>query len=814
MAHRTTKILMTALLLVLALFAKPTNTHALPAGAEKLRIATIQEVTKTVNAKLSRYCGEGCELVKVEVGVKEEASEETELGFEGIAGPTAAAVAYAENAVVEIQVDQSITSANKERLKAILLNHLSGFATTAEVIWHPVYMPSIGKASSTIDALKRQLEARLTTTVNQTIQTYCPSDCILSFINIRGALITPDEAMEVPSTQQYSSEDSQTVMRIDDINIQVTMNEAISSDRRAKITDILQAKTRYATPVVINVIATPFPETYAEKQGLTEDPYGLEKLRRMLVMFRDLAGTKEIITNSRSEIASTESAMTSSNNNNTNESNSTLKSDNQSSTMATNSNNSALTTSEKQSLESNSSSSERGETISSEETSITDNWMFWGGIGLGLLFIMILAIRYLGAQKDAKIMMQEAERSQSNSRGNDQQGYGAPVMAAGGQMMMNGAVAGGAPIIVKSEDVALRLKVENLKDEMLGNIMREPKVSKETFTRMLKDDGVEQTAKYLHIFGHLIIMELFEDTNLSRDLYALSEYFHKSRFSLTLQDEFDLLSDLKTKFTASEIRVLSSKSSNKFEFLNRLDPAQIHNLIAEEKSQVQSIVLTQLDKKRRMAVFDMYQGNNKVGLMTELSRADAIPRDYMQNVAKALSRKVHARPEFDTENLRSSDIILDLLERNGLNEQIEILAGIQQSNPDTARGLLMKLVTVEILPYLKDGHLLELILGLEREDLVTFLAGTRDHIRSLLLNKAPAELAASWIEDLQVMGMVNDQNYRLVEMKIFVRIRNLAENGVINLLDINSMIYQIDRRGGESNHSMMGQGFSRSAMVA
>ncbi len=47
------------------------------------------------------------------------------------------------------------------------------------------------------------------------------------------------------------------------------------------------------------------------------------------------------------------------------------------------------------------------------------------------------------------------------------------------------------------------------------------------FCRLLKEDGVELTARYLQIFGHMIVLELIEDPKLSRDLYALSEFFNK-----------------------------------------------------------------------------------------------------------------------------------------------------------------------------------------------------------------------------------------------------------------------------------------------
>jgi flagellar motor switch protein FliG len=143
------------------------------------------------------------------------------------------------------------------------------------------------------------------------------------------------------------------------------------------------------------------------------------------------------------------------------------------------------------------------------------------------------------------------------------------------------------------------------------------------------------------------------------------------------------------------------------------------------------------------------------------------------------------------------------------------MRNLLETNPEAARGIKLKLVTVEVMPYLKDGHLLELVLGMDREDLLSFLSGTREHIRALLLAKAPEELAESWLEDLANIKGFNEQNFRLVELKVINRIRALVNNGVINLLDINDMIFgkAEDLASGEEETDVVGVE-SESSMVA
>jgi flagellar motor switch protein FliG len=736
---------------------------AMPAMAnsrQELVEKTSIKARQLIEPQLARYCGEACQLITLEVDVGEDVDEFTELGFESTAGEAARARLVIEKINAVVQIDAAITSQNKQRLEAILQNQLRSMAMTSLVQWQTVEIPDIGQRLGTSSILERQLESELEQAVQKIIQNFCPDQCMLSVVSVKGRSINADEADNLQKNQIVRDASNRNFMRIESATIDLALDESLDEASQQRIANMVRANTRFASPLELMVSATKFPESYAEKQKKAEDPYGLEKLRQMLIMFRDLAGTKEIITNSSSSSE----------------------------------NKSVSSDSSKEVSASSETSLNKSAVIDSKQSSSSswlnsDDMIMWGAIGIGIILIGFLALRLSSANRDAKIMVDatpsrpaEASANPANIQRYDDQGRPVVMEAA--------AASNGKP--TSYQEISMKLKAEKLKDELTQHFMYEPRVAKETFSRMLKEDGVELTARYLHIFGHMILLELIEDPNISRDLYALSEFFNKSRIELTLEEEFRLLQALKTRQTASEIKVMTSKGSDKFEFLERLDPTQIFTLINEEKPQVQGIVLTQLNKKRRMSVFDMYQGRMKVSLMNELCRADAIPKEYLANVAKALHKKVFSRPEFDTENIRSSEIIIDLLERSTLDEQRQIMGHLRQTNADTARGIMMRLVTLEILPYLKDGHLLEIILGLEREDLLMFLAGTGEHIRNLFMSKAPYDLVETWLEELNQVGIVEESNYKLVELKVFNKIRNLANTGVINILEINEMIYSPD----------------------
>ena len=60
------------------------------------------------------------------------------------------------------------------------------------------------------------------------------------------------------------------------------------------------------------------------------------------------------------------------------------------------------------------------------------------------------------------------------------------------------------------------------------------------------------------------------------------------------------------------------------------------------------------------------------------------------------------------------------------------------------------------------------------------------------------------------MGSVDDTNYRMAEMKIISRIRGLANNGVISLLEINEMVFQSpENDAGVSSNEAIIQNYVR-----
>ncbi len=716
---------------------------ASPISRERVEEETKNQVNSKTNAILSKYCSDSCQLVDVSVTIIERISELDNLGFEGV-GELANARSYsADKIYLQIQIDNRQTKQNRQKLEILISNSLRNLSNSHEIRWLSVDLPNVDESASVIEVLQNKLKSDLSAMLKSVIQKYCPDNCILSNILIDGSLITPDDAETTDPLSLLRGETGHSYLKINNIDIDLSIDEKIPEKDRENILELMRSKTKFVRPISFNINIVNFPESYAEKkeklQEESKDPYGLEKLRRTLTLFKELAGTKEIISTTSSNSSSSQ-------------------------------NSSATSSKEDHSKVQNSEQKDTSDDESSHKIFI------YLSIFLGLIFIFaIVFLKISQAQKDAKILINQTKPRKEVEASEGIETTEEKTLTS---------------VINNKDLISKKLAIKDLKKEITDIFVNVPKVAQETFTRFLQEEGVEETAKYVHIFGKMIVFELLNDPALQRNLYDLSEYYHKSGFNFSTDEELTLLNALKTKVVAGEIKVLARQTLNQFDFLNVLDPNQVYQLVSDETPKVQSIVLTQLSPKRRRNVFELFEGQAKIDLMRELSRVEAIPKEYLFNVAAALTRKVKSKPEFDTQSLRSSDILLELLERSTLKEQRQLMKNLSDNNAEAARTLKLKLVTIEILPYLKDGHLLEIVFAMDRSDLLIFLLGCPDHIRHLILSKAPEELRNSWLEELQNTSGVDESTYRLVEMIVLSKIRQLSSQGAVRLLEINEMIFQ------------------------
>jgi hypothetical protein len=81
------------------------------------------------------------------------------------------------------------------------------------------------------------------------------------------------------------------------------------------------------------------------------------------------------------------------------------------------------------------------------------------------------------------------------------------------------------------------------------------------------------------------------------------------------------------------------------------------------------------------------------------------------------------------------------------------------------------------------------ILSLKHEELLHFLKGAPDQIRKTIFSKSPPELVLELEEELAQVRTVSRETYQTVERKIINRVRVMATEGQLNLIETNDRMF-------------------------
>lgn len=747
-----------------------------------------RELQQRLEADLRMYCFDYCSVLGINVSTAEVFdSVAPDLGFDD--SGTATRNFAAEKVTADVMVDVRYGTRNVERLKQLIAKLSATYPYPIEVIYSLIEMPDSDASSKGLAEVKSQFVRRVTGDLERLVRDFCPDECRVSDVQVQVDQASIDDLSSGAQSRYIHARGARGAVFVKGVSAALALNNEMASERRRRIEGLFREVLQPYGDINLVVRLLSYPMSASELERERNDPYGLEKLRQMLTIFKEFAGTKEIIKESELNSESSQSVRES-------QTTSNLSS---SSTEATRDSRSSSEIASEQ-------RSNFSETQSKNFLGLSDQMLYViGGILFLLLLLGIIGARYVLSAKRVQHLIREGmATSPVSSAGAAEMMDPSDGPASGAtQMTRGGYTVGGAmppatalPVRVGAEsnsDVVRALTIQRLKDELTQIFIRQPKVAREVFGRIIREDGVQQAAKCVAVFGEIVTFELLDDAELKDSLATLAEYVHRNVPHLDAAEELQLLESLKLRVSAGKIRVMADKGLGSFEFLKAKSPRQIYNLISDESAQSQSVVLTQLSKAKRNAVFDLFEGDSKIELLRALCQGRVVANDYLLSLSDALRRKAQRSGIFEQGLTSGVDVLLDLLAQSSLADQQILMGELDATNPEAARMVRSSLVTPETLQFIRDGLLIEIFLGLEAQILAAFLAGCPEHVRNMILSKVPQDMAQDWFDMMNSMPSIDSETYKVAELQILQKVRSFSESGMISLLEINQSIFPEQR---------------------
>lgn len=773
---------MKRLALLLSLFLLSTASSLANAGqtlVDSTKKVTESQLRRMVEPLLQHYCQDRCKLLAVNVNVDVAVPDEIAPGFDD-AQTAGGQDLVPSAATLKLLIADDVGPVSRGKLIELLTRHLDTLDYPVKIQADVAHFPAPLGTEARVADLRERIAKDFQKTVNDLLGQFCPEQCLLADFELKTDVVNPEET-QYGSPGEFVQEGG-VAIKIKDISGTILTDDTLPPDERANVLEMAKLKTNSFKRVTLNARSMRFPRQMRDGQFIGGYASGAD--RRVAGLMPGDEKNSKSLTDTRATSNNTTRSDAQNNSQTSNETNSTSANNstsrNNSNSRSNNSNNSSETNQKTENYQriERIERVENGDAVQAELQKFKVFGLIFACSVISLL--VFIAMASLRPRKAGQSAMRRVIQTISG----DAAGH-----HAGGHAAEGGTGSTAAPERAGNSALAQRYETENLIEELSAIYAQHPKVAKYVFSRILTEEGVEVTAHYIHIFGESIVVDMLRDASLQADLAGLMEFYAKTQLELTAEEKLDLLRRLHNRTVAGKLVILGNRSGTLFDFLTEMDSTQIAELVRNESLTVKAITLTQCDAQKRANIYANLDEDTRMRLLSELSRIDYLPRDYIFNVANALKRKKKDNPKLNTEALPGSEVLVTLLERTGIAMQRQVVRNLEVSNPDSARTVKSKLVSVDTLRFLRDGQLLEVVLSLKHDELLQFLKGTHPDTRSTIFAKSPKELVIELEEELATLPAVSREAYLAIERKILNRMKLMSNDGLINLIETNDRMF-------------------------
>jgi len=212
------------------------------------------------------------------------------------------------------------------------------------------------------------------------------------------------------------------------------------------------------------------------------------------------------------------------------------------------------------------------------------------------------------------------------------------------------------------------------------------------------------------------------------------------------------------------------------------DPEALAMVLSREQPQTIALVLSAIDTERAVAVMEHIPTERRGEIVRRMAVVESVAPELLREVGRALAAELQAVVAGGMRKVDGKAAALEILRRTSGQEQAEVVASIERSDPALAAELRKRLFTFEDLASLGDRDVQQLLKEIDGARLVLALKGATPELREKVLRNMSSRAAEAVREDLAAMGPVRVALVEEAQAELVQSTLELAEAGRITLV--------------------------------
>jgi len=263
--------------------------------------------------------------------------------------------------------------------------------------------------------------------------------------------------------------------------------------------------------------------------------------------------------------------------------------------------------------------------------------------------------------------------------------------------------------------------------------------------------------------------------------------FHKlitaNRFVST--GGIDFVSELLEKSLGSEKaidiinRLTSSLQVRPFDFIRRVDPVRLFNLIEPEHPQTIALVLSYLKPDKASVILDSLPHDMQCEVACRIATMDKVIPEVLREIERVLEKNLSMLSVEDYCFSGGIENLVEIINHVDRASEKQIIEAIDNADPELAEEIRQRMFVFEDIVLLDDRSLLKVIREVNETELAKALKSVDLEIQDKIFNCLSKRSAKILREDMEFMGPTLLKEIQEAQQKIISIIRRLEESGEI-----------------------------------
>lgn len=231
----------------------------------------------------------------------------------------------------------------------------------------------------------------------------------------------------------------------------------------------------------------------------------------------------------------------------------------------------------------------------------------------------------------------------------------------------------------------------------------------------------------------------------------------------------------------TQTAAMTTSSSNRpLDFLRRVDPRQLLQLIRKEHPQTIAVILSYLQPSQASAVLSDLQPQVQTEVAKRLAELHPVNQEILAELEKVLESRLHQALEDGAySHADGKEALLEILNQADRGTEERVLSGLATKSPLLVNNLKTKLCDFEDLNNVDDPSLEQVLRLTDFRDLVFALKGADENLSKRVYRFLSPDVARALRDDVESLHQVSWDEVKQAQQRIRNILRGLVTLGKI-----------------------------------